>query len=205
MYAEWSKVNQYFRTWKKYASKKRLIIFRKILLLWQNSLTFPRHWSNGQNSLTFFQNSLTIPWPGENFVFPWLFPDTWQPCEYHNSSDTLPYTVWVSVNHVIFFGCIASHCLQTAIQETWQIYLKFNKGRWEISSIYSTEVQRPSKVISQDFRLVFTFRFDPRSHSILFISMLEVEKRHMYNIKYHLNERKCLNSNFVTDQSKIQE
>ena len=28
----------------------------------------------------FFQNSLTIPWPGENFVFPWLFPDTWQPC-----------------------------------------------------------------------------------------------------------------------------
>ena len=30
MYAEWSKANQYFRTWKKYASKKRLIIFRRI-------------------------------------------------------------------------------------------------------------------------------------------------------------------------------
>ena len=51
----------------------------------QNSLTFIWHWSNIQNSLTFFQNSLTIPWPGENFVFPWLFPDTWQP--WRNVSD----------------------------------------------------------------------------------------------------------------------
>ena len=25
-------------------------------------------------------HSFTIPWPGENFVFPWLFPHIWQPC-----------------------------------------------------------------------------------------------------------------------------
>ena len=46
----------------------------------QNSLTIPWHESNGRNSLTFFQNSMTFPWPGENFVFPWHFADTWQPC-----------------------------------------------------------------------------------------------------------------------------
>ena len=55
-------------------------MFRKNLLPWQNSLWFPWHWWNGQNSLTFFQNSLTIPWPGENFVLCTDFSlTTWQP------------------------------------------------------------------------------------------------------------------------------
>ena len=49
------------------------------LMIWQNSLTIPWDGSKGQNSLTFFHNSLTFPWPGENFVFPWHFPDMWQP------------------------------------------------------------------------------------------------------------------------------
>ena len=61
------------------SAKKKAYHFWGKNLSWQNSLTIPWHWLNGQISLTFFQNSLTIPWPGENFVFPWLFPDTWQP------------------------------------------------------------------------------------------------------------------------------
>ena len=79
MYAEWSKANQYFRTWKKYASKKRLIILEKFNCHDKIPWHFPDISQMAKISLTFFQNSLTIPWPGENFVFPWLFPDTWQP------------------------------------------------------------------------------------------------------------------------------
>ena len=41
----------------------------------------------------FFKNSLTIPWPGENFVFPWLFPDTWQPCYF-----TIFSKIWELIN-----------------------------------------------------------------------------------------------------------
>ena len=60
MYVEWSKNNNNFRTLKKYASK----LFSK-----KNChVRIPWHWSNGQNSLTFFQNSLT--W--RKFCF---FPD----------------------------------------------------------------------------------------------------------------------------------
>ena len=46
----------------------------KIKMLWQNSMAISWHQSNIQYSLTFYK----ISWPGENFVFPWLFSDAWQ-------------------------------------------------------------------------------------------------------------------------------
>ena len=75
MYAEWSKANQYFRTWKKYASKKKANHFWKNLIVMTKfpdiSLTlvkwpkFPDIFSKfPDNSLTWrkFCFSLTFPW-----------------------------------------------------------------------------------------------------------------------------------------------
>ena len=63
-----------------YASKKMPTIFRKKLIAMTKfpdiSLTLVK-WPKFPD---IFSKFLTIPWPGENFVFPWLFPDTWQPC-----------------------------------------------------------------------------------------------------------------------------
>ena len=70
MYAEWSKANKIVMDLKEYESKRRLINFRKKLIV---KTKFPN------NTLTLvtwpklpdiFQNSLTIPWPGEILFFP---------------------------------------------------------------------------------------------------------------------------------------
>ena len=62
MYAEWSKANQYFKTWKKYASKKRLIILEKFNCHDKIPWHFP---DIGQMA--------KIPW--HFFKIPWQFPD----------------------------------------------------------------------------------------------------------------------------------
>ena len=67
------------QTWWKFQSKNN-VMTKFPDMTSQNSGTIPWHGSNGKISLTFFQNSLTFPWLGENFVSPWHFLDTWQPC-----------------------------------------------------------------------------------------------------------------------------
>ena len=59
MYAEWSKANQYFRTWKKYASKKKANHF------WKNLIVMTKFPDISQMA--------KIPW--HFFKIPWQFPD----------------------------------------------------------------------------------------------------------------------------------